>query len=148
MKKTTIFTAVLLISGMAAAQPTGNSTADGKPGWIGPGHPLYGLEVAYENTVSGTPIGPKPAKLASERASELKIASEKDLNKSLGIANKSLNRVAEVAQGNSTGLQQARQILSTIENRTPEAGKGLSNAIGNIDKAIQRGVPESKSRGR
>lgn len=147
MKGRVLLFSVILLTGLGAAHSGNDSDVASDPGLVKPGSPLYGAEVAVEDALVGTPLV-NPGRTAFERASEMKHARERGLNKSFDRAEKSLNRVSEVASSrDASGLAQAEMVLHQVKEMTPEsADSGLDKALENLGKAKEREFPDAKGR--
>lgn len=146
MRTAVVFMAVLMFAGVASAQAVNQVDLEQEtdPGLVAPGNPFYGAEVAVEGALAGTGLVDK-GQIASERASEMVHAHERNNTEGLEQARQSMNRIAERAtERNREGLQRAEDILSGLQaeigNEKYEGGIG--KAIESVRDAKER-VPET-----
>lgn len=133
-------TGILLATAILfAATGTAQSIVTPNPGLIQPGGSLYGWDMALDNIAVG--LGLKdPGQVAFERASEASIALETGNTTLAKTALDDLNETVALATSNSTqGLEKARSILQSVQEKVPEeADVGLNQALTAIEQAKQR----------
>lgn len=133
-------TVLALMMGSVAAAHTADVRQDvePRPGIVDASSALYGLDVAFDN--AAVQLGLRnQGDIAFERASEVSVAVERNNSEAVNRSLRELNDVAEAAQGNSTGLVKAEQVLNQVRERVSEqARKGIDEALGNVNRAQER----------
>lgn len=143
-KSLTTLLALLLITGLAAAQTDSDSV---DPGWIDADHPLYFVENQVIDRVQ-LATGLKAAdEIAQEKAAEARQAAANGQQEALEKALKQFNRTRQRASGQTNGLTQAVELLQEIQDETPEeADKGLRTALENMVNQTQQQVDRVEGR--
>jgi len=111
---------------------------DLQPGLIKADSPLYGVDKAYDQ--AATSVGLRdPGDVVHERASEAAVAQQRNNSEARDQALEDMNKVAEAAAGNTTGLRKAEQVLEAVKEQTQDqANQGIQQALGNVQAAQKR----------
>lgn len=119
---------------------------DKGPGLIGPGSPIYGLEVAMDNAALGLGLA-KAGGLAKERAAEAVQAAERNNSKAAARAGEQLGKVAEKASENEsedieTAMASFQETMNKMEQRIEgapnnQARQGMQTALENMKNAYR-----------
>lgn len=126
-------TAVFMLMTNAAA------ATDVSPGLIGPGHPLYEVDVLMDDVTTG--VLKPPGAVAHERASEAFVAAESNNTVGMDRALTELEQVANRTNGvdDAEGLQKAEAVLLDLRDRVPEqATFGIDTALESVTRAQNR----------
>lgn len=141
--------ALILIAAPAAAQNE-SSNANNKinPGLVGPGSPIYGLEIAYDNAAMS--VGLKNAgSVAQERAAEARKAMNNNNTQGAQRAAQALDNTASKAkEADSEGLTRAMEMMNQTIADAPneQARQGMETALQNMREAMQR-QEQARNRG-
>lgn len=132
----------LLLSGMVLLLTTigtAQTTVDQRPGLIGAGSPLYGIDLAADKAFVDWGIT-DPGTVAHERASEALDASEEGNDEARDRALNGLNEITENASSNNTAdLAKAQAVLEELQQRVPdEAEAGLETAMDAVAQAQEQ----------
>ena len=123
--------ALCLLVPNAAAAPA----ADVAPGLIGPGHPLYGVDLVVDDVLTS------PGEAVHERASEAFVAAEANNTAGMNGALRELEAVANRTNGleSAGGLAKAEQVLLDLRDRIPaQATFGIDTALEAVTQAKHR----------
>lgn len=129
-----ITAAFMLAPNAAAATESGVD-----PGMIGPGHPLYEVDVMVDDVTSG--ILKPPGEVAHERASEAFVAAEENNSAAMERALTELKQVANRTNGveSGDGLAKAKQVLLELRDKVPaQAAFGIDTALESVTRAKNR----------
>jgi hypothetical protein len=122
---------------------TSNVSVD--PGLVKAGGLLYGFDVAVDNALVTAGLHSQ-ADVALERASEAKVAADRNNTRGIERAVNGFNNAVEEADNRDVErLRQAESILGNVSSRVPEQAQvGISTALENVERAKQR-VPDEFS---
>jgi hypothetical protein len=136
MKHFAVAAALLLLMSSGAAT---SHTEDLQPGLVKAGSPLYGVEVAVDNTLVRLGVM-DPGQVAFERASEVALAHQRGNNDAMNNALDHLDNVSEAAtSGDTEALNQSISVLQGLNETAPEeAQQGLSTALESVRNASER----------
>jgi len=153
MKKTVLFTAVLLVAFSPALaeeveiQPLEENEAEEpevSTGWFTPDSAFYGIETAVDN--AGMALGTtSPGDVAEKRAAEADAMIEAGNSEAAERAANGLENAAERAgEADIEGVERAQNSLqTTMENAPEEAQEGLQTALDNVSEATEPAPEET-----